>query len=311
MLVLAAVLWRKAGSLAVRGAHMALGFGLLWMLITLSPVSNLLFLSGILLAERTLYLPSVGFAIALAWMVGAAASERRRVVTVAMVAALALLGVRTVTRVPVWSSQLALFSDLVEDFPQSARAQWFVGDILAERGDLRAARVHWKYAIGLSNRDFPVVALIAEKMARYGDPETAGILLRRLEEDWPGHRAAMEFAAMTYANLGWQDEAIRAGRLALKEGGQKAVIYSLVANAYAQQGDFEEALGYRSRALDVAGRRERWALWYAIATDFEAMGRVQEAQAALDSSRVHRPPPPMVPRLDSLEALLIEPSGGL
>ena len=43
-------------------------FGVVWLVITLSPVSNVLFLSGILLAERTFYLPSLGFVALLTWI---------------------------------------------------------------------------------------------------------------------------------------------------------------------------------------------------------------------------------------------------
>ena len=44
-------------------------FGLGWIAIAFSPVANLLFPTGILVAERTLYLPSVGLALAVgAWL---------------------------------------------------------------------------------------------------------------------------------------------------------------------------------------------------------------------------------------------------
>ena len=65
MLVTAAVLvalvyaWRRAPAAA---------FGLAWFGIAVSPVSNILFASGVVLAERTLYLPSVGAAILAGWV---------------------------------------------------------------------------------------------------------------------------------------------------------------------------------------------------------------------------------------------------
>ena len=79
---------------------MALGFGLLWMVITLSPVSNLLFLSGILLAERTLYLPSVGFVAAAAWLFLRYYQERPRFAVGALVLALSLCAARSWNRSP-------------------------------------------------------------------------------------------------------------------------------------------------------------------------------------------------------------------
>ena len=52
------VAWRRAPVAAL---------GLAWFAIAISPVSNVLFASGVVLAERTLYLPSVGAAILVAW----------------------------------------------------------------------------------------------------------------------------------------------------------------------------------------------------------------------------------------------------
>ena len=57
-------------------------FGVVWLVITMSPVSNVLFLSGVLLAERTFYLPSVGFVVLLAWIGTELYKERRRVAQV-------------------------------------------------------------------------------------------------------------------------------------------------------------------------------------------------------------------------------------
>jgi hypothetical protein len=42
-----------------------MAFAMLWVPIALSPVSNVFFASGILLAERTLYLASVGVCLGL------------------------------------------------------------------------------------------------------------------------------------------------------------------------------------------------------------------------------------------------------
>jgi hypothetical protein len=107
LLVLA---WRKGGGRRVE----SLGLG--WVAIAFLPVANLLFPAGFLVAERTLYLPSVGVALAAAaWL---ARIAERRLVPIA--AAVVLLGaVRTVLRVPVWRDNLAVTTSIIEDSPQS------------------------------------------------------------------------------------------------------------------------------------------------------------------------------------------------
>ena len=83
--------WRKGLMTPDRLSGRTVGWGVVWFVITLSPTSNVLFLSGILLAERTLYLPSVGFVAAAAWLLMALYRERPALAKGIMVAALCLL----------------------------------------------------------------------------------------------------------------------------------------------------------------------------------------------------------------------------
>src|SRR2546425_7115647 len=74
-------------------------FGLGWIAIALFPVSNLVVPVGVLLAERALYLPSAGLALAAgAWLKDL---ETRRLAVVLSLLVVAG-GVRTALRVPVW-----------------------------------------------------------------------------------------------------------------------------------------------------------------------------------------------------------------
>jgi hypothetical protein len=57
-----ALTWRRAPVVAA---------GILWFAIAMSPVSNVFFASGIVLAERTFYLPSVGGVLVIGWVVAA------------------------------------------------------------------------------------------------------------------------------------------------------------------------------------------------------------------------------------------------
>jgi hypothetical protein len=54
----------------------ALSFGLAWCCVALFPVSNVVIPTGILLAERTLFLPSVGFVLALGGALALVVSQR-------------------------------------------------------------------------------------------------------------------------------------------------------------------------------------------------------------------------------------------
>ena len=91
-------------------------YGLGWIAIAYSPVANLLFPIGVLIAERTLYLPSAGFALA----VGAALRHLQgRSLTLVAAALVVLGGARTVWRIPAWRDNAHATANLLADAPLS------------------------------------------------------------------------------------------------------------------------------------------------------------------------------------------------
>jgi protein O-mannosyl-transferase len=116
--------------------------GVAWFAASVFVVSNLVLRVGIVLAERTLYLPSVGVAFA---AVPLTALGRRRpraaVVAGAVVAVLAVA--RVWTRTPVWRSTDTLLTQLAQAHPESFEAQSYLGDSAMRAGHPQAAVVHY------------------------------------------------------------------------------------------------------------------------------------------------------------------------
>jgi hypothetical protein len=109
-----------------------LAIGLAWTAVGLLPVANLATPTGVLLAERTLLLPSVGVALGFGWVVlTAAARVRTPVGRLAVRGVLLLLlglgGWRFLTRNGVWHDQARFFASLERDAPGSYRAQLTAG----------------------------------------------------------------------------------------------------------------------------------------------------------------------------------------
>jgi len=106
-----ALLW-----LAWRRGRRVEAFGLGWIAIALFPVSNLVVPVGVLLAERALYLPSAGLALAAgAWLKDLETRRLALVLSLVVVAG----GVRTFLRVPVWHDTRAMITSELEDSPRS------------------------------------------------------------------------------------------------------------------------------------------------------------------------------------------------
>lgn len=120
---------------------------LLWFVVAIFPVSNLLVPIGVLVAERTLYIPSVALSLGLA---SVAAVMIRRVPPPVTAAAAVLLSVvviafasRTIVRIPEWENTNSIFAALRRDRPDSFRAAWHFARVAAARNEVtEALRLH-------------------------------------------------------------------------------------------------------------------------------------------------------------------------
>jgi hypothetical protein len=103
--------------------------------LTMLPVSNLIMMTGIVMAERVLYLPSVAVCGIAAW--GASRLWRRRRAWILPFAGwLIWFGVQTSLRSPVWSDPLTLYEETVEHgrYRGHVALNGLVGEMLDELG---------------------------------------------------------------------------------------------------------------------------------------------------------------------------------
>ena len=137
--------WRRAPVVA---------FGLIWIGIAVSPVSNVLAPTGVILAERTLFLPSIGMVLAVGAASQAVMAPRHRLRLAVVAGAVLALGMaRSATRSLVWRDQNRFFSQLVEDAPTTYRAQKLAAEYLAKTGRRHEAEVRWRSALELYEAD--------------------------------------------------------------------------------------------------------------------------------------------------------------
>jgi hypothetical protein len=148
-----------------------MAFSLLWVPVALAPVSNVLFESGVVLAERTLYLASVG-----ACLVAGAAAERFLVTRWSMVAAatasvVLAFGIRTWTRTPAWRDDRTYLLTLLADHPEAYDAHLAAARVLAGASSVEQADRELIIARRLFPRDsvvFLEAANVAERRQRPG-----------------------------------------------------------------------------------------------------------------------------------------------
>jgi len=112
-------------------------FGIAFYIITLSIVSNIVFPVGTNMAERFMFMPSVGFCLVIGVLVYRFAkyiSGEKKLATANFMMPLAFVGVavllfsaKTFTRIPAWESNYALFSTDVEVSKNSAKLRNSMG----------------------------------------------------------------------------------------------------------------------------------------------------------------------------------------
>jgi protein O-mannosyl-transferase len=158
---------------ALRRKSPVASFGLFWTIISYLPVSNLLVPAGFLVAERTLFFPSVGVVlIAGAVVAQVRMREQRREQWVLAGAAGLLLALglgRSIDRQRVWKNNVVFFDALIHDAPNSYRAHYLRAKLLGEEGKLREMEVEYHRAIRLFPFDVAMVLQIASDYHRAGN----------------------------------------------------------------------------------------------------------------------------------------------
>ena len=208
------VAWRRAP---------AISFGLLWAAVAIFPVHNVLVPTGIVLAERTLFLPSIGAMIALGGL-GALLLERADdpkrlgLVLAGVAGALVILGVlRSTTRHPVWSDQFGLWYETGNhDAPRSYRAHAALAEMYFLTGLEGRAEQEYRLAIEYAPPKVAQVMLdYANKLRLRGHCYPAVDLYRRALEIHPNDIASRASQIACLLQIGGYKEAMLNARLGI------------------------------------------------------------------------------------------------
>ena len=150
-------------------------FGMFWAAIALAPVSNLLAPTGVVMAERVLFVPTIGLAIAAAAVMrtGELRTRRYMFVAAAMAAWGVLLAVRSATRVPTWSTQDRFFTDITIDGARAYRGWKVAAGYWDDEHDRPRAIADLKQAIALWPHDYEVAERLGQIYRQDGHCDTA------------------------------------------------------------------------------------------------------------------------------------------
>jgi hypothetical protein len=198
--------WRQAPLIA---------FGLVWAALALAPVANLFFPTGILVAERTLFLPSVGLAIAVAGAAEAlwtwlGSRPHLRPVPAGLGAIVLVAGAwRSAVRQPDWRDTQTVLELTAQASPRTYRAHLLLGREQRDLGNLAAAEESFRRAGGLWARDPRPFEELGQLLRARGECGAAIPVLRRgVEADSSSDTARSRLIECLIVERRW-DEAER------------------------------------------------------------------------------------------------------
>jgi tetratricopeptide (TPR) repeat protein len=170
-LAVAVAAWRR---------YPVITFGLLWTAVGLFPVSNVLVPTGVVLAERTLFLASAGMMLTVGGFVGPVigrlgeAPRIARGLTAAAIAAIMVMAVtRSASRQRVWKDQFTFWHQTTIDAPLSYRAHHALAQLLFQIGARRWAEKEYRAAIALYPKQWGAYLDLANKLRLNGMCEHA------------------------------------------------------------------------------------------------------------------------------------------
>ena len=138
-----------------------LGFSILFFYLTMFPVSNWIFPTSVIMAERFLYLPSLGICL----IGGILWSNIREVRTKKLIAAgiMSIAVLLCVGHNYVWRDNLSFYGNIVRVFPNNVRGRQGFGIALLEKGRPEEARAQFEAGLRI-DRDAPLLVGLASTL---------------------------------------------------------------------------------------------------------------------------------------------------
>ncbi|MHB1328639.1 MAG: hypothetical protein ACYC2K_10610, partial [Gemmatimonadales bacterium] len=187
-------------------------FGLLWTAIGIFPVSNVLVPTGIVLAERTLFLGSIGMMLTVGGLAAPLIEQLRRtsrfvqVAACAAVLAVLVMGTtRSASRQQVWKTHFSFWYQTTIDAPFSYRAHHALGQMLYKSGAREWAEQEYQLALILYPKRADVLIELGDNRRIEGRCDDAIAFYRRaiaLQAEHNQVRASVVACLMHQAEYG-------------------------------------------------------------------------------------------------------------
>ncbi|XP_075796829.1 protein O-mannosyl-transferase TMTC1 isoform X6 [Pelodiscus sinensis] len=233
---------RAALVISYKLEHREVLVGLLFLVFPFIPASNLFFRVGFVVAERILYMPSMGYCILFVHGLKKLCAWLNRwgttVLTLSALLLLLLFSWKTVRQNEIWLSRESLFSSGVQTLPHNAKVHYNYANFLKDQGRNSGAIYHYKTALRLYPRHASALNNLGTLTK---DLVEAKEYYRRALQLNPQHNRALFNLGNLLKSQGKKEEAVFLLRDSIKYGPEFADAYSSLASLLAEQEQFKEA----------------------------------------------------------------------
>ncbi|KPK78260.1 MAG: hypothetical protein AMS25_16400 [Gemmatimonas sp. SM23_52] len=280
-LVLAVALYRRTPECSMAVA---------WAGVALLPVSNLIIVTEIVLAERTLYTPSLAISVLAALVVTRVRPPRRRWVVLGLALWVIGFSLLTVRRNPVWKDSETVFSELQRQHPESSRVLWWLGYRQLGRGDWAGARQWFRRSLEVWPYSPAHLSAFAVLLKDHAELREAEVMAARAAEFGPAYTDHHSLLAVIRLRLGDNEGALRALAKGREVVGEQAVFYRLEVDAYANLGEYARAARAQTSLICLRRAAATGEDWLELAELQAAAGDTGAALGSLDSAAVRGVP---------------------
>ncbi|XP_054383011.1 protein O-mannosyl-transferase TMTC1 isoform X4 [Pongo abelii] len=222
--------------------HKEVLVGLLFLVFPFIPASNLFFRVGFVVAERVLYMPSMGYCILFVHGLSKLCTWLNRcgatTLIVSTVLLLLLFSWKTVKQNEIWLSRESLFRSGVQTMPHNAKVHYNYANFLKDQGRNKEAIYHYRTALKLYPRHASALNNLGT-LTR--DTAEAKMYYQRALQLHPQHNRALFNLGNLLKSQEKKEEAITLLKDSIKYGPEFADAYSSLASLLAEQERFKEA----------------------------------------------------------------------
>ena len=289
---------------AQRAPYLTVGW--LWFVVMLLPVIGLVQVGGQSVADRFMYLPSIGLALAAVCAAGDVTNRyrwARPVLRTVAVAVVALWTVATWRQLAHWRDSVTLFQRALAVTSDNFMAHTNLGTALAARGETDEADAHYIEAVRL-NPTYPVAQNnMGNVMARRGDYSGAARHFAEAVRLQPGFVAARYHLGLALYHQGRTADAEAEFRRVLQLAPHDGETHYSLGHLLHRSGRFADAVTHLQVVTQQdRGRRDAHVL---LGISLAALGDLEGArQHYRDALALRADDPETLDRLGSIDARL-------